>query len=237
MNLSPGFLRFAAICAMLTALTTIVIHWLPEVWAFADTFEEQLELRNNPLYLTHRWVVLVHCVLVVISMYAIGIRRIREMPALIGLGFLGFVVFAFTEILRTTIVIFGVNRTWREGFVNATDEQAKEAFRHALAMFPAFNAALFFIFITGFVFGLACYGFALVKRHGLERKIGFLFLFWAAVSLPGLIDEITGRHFFDPYFAWVGLYFIALARALIGIWMWTLSSQPGETTGPTNLRA
>ena len=105
MNFSPRFLRFAAACAILTALTTVVIHWLPETWSSADTFEEQLELRNNSLYLTHRWVVLVHCVLVVISMYGLGMRRYHEMPALIGLGFLGFVTFAFTEILRTTIVL------------------------------------------------------------------------------------------------------------------------------------
>lgn len=70
-----------------------------------------------------------HCILVVIAMYAVGALRVRERTAPVVLGFLGFIVFAFTELLRTSLVIFAVNRTWRENYVNAADEGSRQTMR------------------------------------------------------------------------------------------------------------
>ena len=81
MNFTPRFFRFAAVCALLTALTTLVVHVMPNLWSDAMSFEQQVELRLNPLYLTNRWVVLLHCVLVVVSMFALGLSAARRAPA------------------------------------------------------------------------------------------------------------------------------------------------------------
>jgi hypothetical protein len=103
MKLSPKFLKFAAACALLSVLTTLAVHVLPELWADANTFEKQLQLRNNSYYFARLWVVILHCILVVVSMYAIALLRFRDTPALAGLGLLGFIVFGFTEMLRTSL--------------------------------------------------------------------------------------------------------------------------------------
>jgi hypothetical protein len=121
MNLSPRFFRFGAVCAVLTALTTLIVHIVPNLWADATTFEQQVELRLNPIYLAQRWTILLHCALVILSMFVLGAAKLRSAPLLVSCGFLGYLCFGFTEILRTSISIFAVNRTWRAGYAAAAD--------------------------------------------------------------------------------------------------------------------
>ena len=217
---SARFLRFAAVCALLTTLTTLAIHLLPPLWASADTFEEQLALRHNSIYLARLWVVIVHCILVVISMYAVGVLRARRHTTLMALGFVGFVVFAVAELLRTSLAIFALNRRWREEYASTTDDVKKDALRAAVEAFPGFGSALFFVFAIAFQLALFCYGFALVGGQGMDRLLGGVFLLWVLLSLPGMVDTIAGSQGASRYFEWVGPYFQPLARALAGVWLW-----------------
>jgi hypothetical protein len=229
---SARFLRFAAVCAFATALTTLAIHLLPPLWASADTFEEQLELRHNPIYLARLWVVIVHCILVVVSMYAVGALRVRRSTALLILGFLGFVVFALAELLRTSLAIFAVNRRWREEYASTTDETKKDALRAAIEAFPGFGSALFFVFAIAFQLALLCYGFALVGGQGMDRLLGGVLLLWVFLSLPGMFDTIAGSQGVSRFFEWVGPYFQPLARGLVGVWLWRESGRaPISATG------
>lgn len=226
MNVSTRFFKVASVCALATTLTTLAIHLLPELWAGADTFEEQLRLRHDPIYAARLWVVILHCLLVVVSMFAVGARGLRAAPALVGLGFLGFLFFAFTEMLRTSLGIFALNRAWRAGYEVATDEAARAALRATVGAFSGVNDALFFLFSTAFVIGLVCYGFALLRVEGGGQKVGALLLSWAALSVPGYVDTVTGGQTLSVYFGWVGPYFQPIARALVGVWLWKVSNLP-----------
>jgi hypothetical protein len=220
MRLSSKFLRFAAACALLSVLTTLVVHVLPALWAEANTFEKQLQLRNNAYYVARLWTVIVHCILVIISMYAIALLRFRDTPALAGLGFLSFIVFSFTEMLRTSLGIFALNRNWREGFASAADEATRSWFRGAIEAYSGVNNALFFLFYAAFLLGILCYGLSLATTEGLDRRVGWLFLLWTALNIPALIDSITGAESISKWFNWVGPYFQPLARIVIGLWLW-----------------
>jgi hypothetical protein len=175
MKLSPKFLRVAAACALLSALTTLAVHVLPELWADVNTFEKQLQLRNNSYYFARLWLVILHCILVVVSMYAIALLRFRATPALAGLGFLSFIVFGFTEMLRTSLGIFVLNRTWRAGYVAATDDGERSWLRAAIETYSGVNDSLFFLFYLAFLLGILCYGLSLATAKGLDRQVGWLF--------------------------------------------------------------
>ncbi len=220
MTPSRSLLRTAALCAFLSALTTLAVHLLPGLWADARTFEAQLDLRNNAVYMGRLWLVLVHCLLVVISMYGARALAPNGHAALPDLGLLAFVVFACTEILRTSLVLFTVNRGWRAAYVAAADAATRERARSLIEGFSGINGALFFIFYTAFLLGTLCYGFTFWRASGWTRGIGWLFLVWGALGLPMLIDTIAGTEVLSPYFGWVGRYFIAPARALVGVWLW-----------------
>ena len=73
MNVSSRFLRFASICALVTALTTLAIHLLPELWADADTFENNFNFGTIPS-MRSAWVIIVHCLLVIVSMFGLGVQ-------------------------------------------------------------------------------------------------------------------------------------------------------------------
>jgi hypothetical protein len=224
-RVSPAFTKVASICAILTALTTIVVHWLPDLWSNAMTFESRLQLRHNAIYMGRFWVVLIHCVLVVISMAAIPclLNGAPRLIALFGLG--SYVMFAFVEMLRTSLSIFAVNRAWRAGYEASSDDIQKRAFRAALDAFGGVNDALFFLFLTAFTVGLFCYGFALLSKSGIEQRIGFLFLIWGVLNLPGLIGAILGNEALGASFDWVGRYFQPVARFFIGAWLWNVSTR------------
>jgi hypothetical protein len=222
-RVSPAFIKVASICAILTALTTIAVHCLPDLWNNATTFEPRVQLRHNALYMGRFWIVLIHCVLVVISMAAIPslLNGTSRLIAIFGLG--SYVMFAFVEMLRTSLSIFAVNRAWRAGYETSGNEIQKRAFRAALDTFGGVNDALFFLFLTAFTVGLFCYGFALLSKSGIDQRVGFLYLFWGVLNLPGLIGAIIGNESLGAPFDWVGRYFQPVSRLLIGIWLWNVS--------------
>ena len=224
-RVSVGFIKVASICALLTALTTLAVHWLPELWKDAATFQAQLQLRNNPIYMGRSWVVLAHCILVVVSMAAIPLLLSGTARLVAMFGFASYVMFAFVEMLRTSLSIFAINRTWRSGYEATSDELRRAAFRNAIDLFSGVNDALFFLFILAFTMGLFCYGVALLPSNGIDQRIGLLFLVWGLLTLPPLIGTIVGNDALAAPFGWVGLYFLPLARLLIGIWLWTVSTR------------
>ena len=220
MNFTPRFFRLAAVCALLTALTTLVVQVMPNLWNDAKSFEQQVELRLNSLYLTNRWVVLLHCALVVVSMFALGLPAMRRAPVAVIFGFLAFACFGFTEILRTAISIFAINRNWRAVYASAVDPVTRERFRAFIESYSGINDALFFIFYTAFTVGLICYGIAFLRTNANMSRLGILFTVWAVLNLPGWIDAVIGTELLGRYFEWVGPVFQPLARTLIGIWLW-----------------
>jgi hypothetical protein len=222
-RVSPAVIEIASICAIVTAFTTIAVHWLPDLWSSAVTFESQVQLRHNPIYMGRLWIVLIHCVLVVISMAAVPCLLSGAARLIAMFGLASYVMFVFVEILRTSLSIFAVNRAWRGGYETAGDDTQRQAFRAALDTFGGVNNALFFLFFTAFTIGLFCYGFALLLRSGTDQRIGFLFLLWGALNLPGLIGTILGNDALGAAFDWVGRYFQPAARLLIGLWLWNAS--------------
>jgi len=171
------------------------------------------------------WIVLIHCVLVVISMAAIPclLNGVARLIAIFGFGC--YVVFAFVESLRTSLSIFAVNRAWRAGYETSNDDMRRQTFRDALDTFGGVNDTLFFLFFAAFTVGLFCYGFALLLRSGIDQGVGLLFLLWGVLNLPDLVGAIAGNEALGKGFDWVGRYFQPAARFFIGAWLWNISTR------------
>src|SRR5205814_8380221 len=92
MPVTKSFIRFAAICALLSAITTLGVHLIPggEV---ASNFDERIALQTNKVYLARLWVVLFHIVIVLTSLWAVAILNWRPAPGWIGFGFLASLLF------------------------------------------------------------------------------------------------------------------------------------------------
>jgi hypothetical protein len=220
MRHNPRLLRIAALCAFLTALTTLVVHLGPDFLPAAPTFEARVALRTNPLYMAWLWNYILHCLLVTVSMYGVRSMAPAGRPALPDLGFLAFVVFAGAETLRSALAIFALNRAWRAGYVAATDTAARERARSLIEGYAGISEALFFIFFMAFLLGTVAYGLTFFREAGLTGGIGWLFLIWAALNLPGLIETVAGTEVLSPTLDWFVPHFQAAARGCIGFWLW-----------------
>jgi hypothetical protein len=224
-SLTSG-LRLAALAALATALTTLAIHLLPHAWSELRGFEGRLALHSHPVFLNHQWIVLAHCLLVVISMGGVAAARWHRRPVLLAAGLAGFGLFAACEMLRTALSIFALNRAWRAGYAMAGDDAARERFRTLIQGFSGIDEALFFLFLLAFTLGTLCFGLAFVGAAGGDRWIGWLFLAWTALNLPGLADTLAGSALLSPFFAWVGPGFQPLARTALGLWLWRAAERP-----------
>ena len=102
--------------------------------------------------------------------------------------------------------------------------EARGSIRAMIEAFSGINDALFFIFIVAFFLGLLCYGVAFATDKTPDRAMGFLFLTWAVLTLPAIIDAVRGVDSMSGMFEWVGSGFQPVARASIGVWLWNKSS-------------
>lgn len=231
MRFGPTLFRLAAACGALSALTTLGVHLLPALYAGADTFEKQLMLRENPIYLGRLWIVMLHCLLVLVAMFGVGVRLLPRSPALASLGFLSFVLFSVTELLRTSLMLFAFNRAWRGGYAAAADEPTRALFRASITGFVGWNDALFFLFALAFFMGTLLYGLALRRGAGLEKTVGIVLLVWAFFSLTTLVEEASGFAPLAPYLGWVGPGYQPLARLLTAAWLWRTAREPVTLAG------
>jgi hypothetical protein len=206
-----------------TAGTTLPIHLLEFPSA---TFEEQVALHTNRLYLARIGVIVVHVCLVVVSMLGVAFARRRRAPALTALGFLGYLLFAVGELLRMSLVFFAVNQGWRAAYAASGDQATRTTMRTLLAAWPGINLALFNLFLFGFTTGTACYAAALLRGRGLERATGAIFAVWAATNALGLASGILPGVPGLPEIVAVTVQ--PFARVLVGVWLWRMSGEEAE---------
>jgi hypothetical protein len=167
-------------------------------------------------------------------MFALGLPAVRVAPTAVIFGFLAFACFGFTEMVRTAISIFAVNRNWRAAYASTANPATRERFREFIESYSGINDALFFIFYTAFTVGLICYGIAFLRTNGRISQLGILFIVWTLLNLPGWIDTVTGTALLGPYFEWVGPAFQPVARAWIGA---CCGGMPGGRLFPWRNRA
>jgi hypothetical protein len=212
-----NFLRFTAIACFTSVITTVGIH------AFfnfdAPTLEERVLLFQNPWYILNRWWVIVHCLLVVVSMWGFYLVQHKRSKHFVGLGFIFFVVFAITEIFRQLLVLFYLNGM-RAKYLATDDEATKIFLANSMDNFTLFSYALFGLFILAFAIGTLCFGMSLIREKGLSKVLSVLLLFWAAGVFLALGNEFWDVPWLSSFLAQFNLYYQPITRALIAIWLW-----------------
>jgi hypothetical protein len=179
---SPTFIRFTAICAFLSALTTFGVHLLPLLHP-ASNFEEQARLASHPIYIFRLWWVLIHILFVLASMWGVACAKYRTAAGWIGLGMGGYFIFGLAELTRVSLTLSAVNG-WRMRYLTEADPAVKEFLRQTLLNWMQINDALFFLLILGFLLGNLFYAIAFYKGLGLEKTVSILLFVWSAPDSP-----------------------------------------------------
>lgn len=194
----------AAICALLSVITTIGIHGFITGPA---TFEEALHLYKTSYYIFSKWWVIFHCLFVVISMY--GISMCVPDSAFSRLGLTFYVAFGLTEIFRMLLVLHYL-RVIRDRYLTA-DAALQEIIRVNVDAFAGISETLFTAFTLFILLGNLFTGIAALSATGLIRWVGYALFVWTFV----LILSLFNVYFNNPSIDLVINYFSLSIQPLI----------------------
>lgn len=216
---STGFYRAAALCSFASALTTLALIFLPELYSPVPDFEARMALVQNPWYQLRAWIYLLHPFLVLTAALAVALRCRFHAAGLAAVGLLGFLLWAGTEAGQQalTLVFFdrGIRAAWPEA-----DAAARELLQARVAIYDALWDALYFLLLIGFFIGNVALALAAAAKSGSWRWLGAAYAAGAALTLLGLVPEFGGPVLWPELSAWLYPAIQPAARAYIGLWLW-----------------
>lgn len=225
------FLKFTAICCLFTAITTLGIHiGFPD---FSPDFNERLLLYKNPIYLLNRWWIIIHCILVIISMWGFYLIQKSKTQGFVGLGFLFFCIFSITEIFRQLLVLFYLNGL-RIKYLTTENETVRSILKIDIENFSFLSNSLFGLFILAFALGNLFYGLSLWKETGFGKLLSWLLLFWSLGNFAALGLEFFPNDFLGKFLDHYSYSYQPIMRILLSVWLWQKSRDLSFNFHPNN---
>lgn len=215
------FLKTAAICSILGALTTALLIFLPNPVA-SDAAAKAL-LSKNSLYLTKKWILFLHPQVNFIASMGLALMLWKKYPTRMILGLFFLMVWAYSEMSQQALIIDGLNNFWRPGYLNAPNADSKQLFQTLIEGAKGFSSSQYFLIIYGFGIGSFLFGLALVMEPGLGRLIGISLLLIGIFSIAAFGMYYLGfgslSKIINGWYQWVYAYLQPLVRIAIGYWI------------------
>ncbi len=218
-----GFLKLAAFAAFATVLTTLGIHF---VEFQADTFQERLRFAHDPAYLAQKWMIILHCLLVIVSMFGVAEIAGHRHRGLAALGALFIAVFGVAEITRMLGVLAYLNPL-KDKYLAAQEEIAHQVIQLQIESFGLAASVLFLVFILAFALGNFFIGWALASQSGKDRWLGWVLMLWGLLTLLAFANYFWENSLIDSIVGLNGKFLQPLIRLAIGVWL-TLKVRSGE---------
>ena len=231
MRFSPTFYKAAAICSFASAITTLMLIFLPRVYGPATSFDHRLELVAHPMWQLRAWAYLVHPFLVLTAALGVAAALRRSATAAVVSGFLGFLLWAFTEAGQQTLTLLAFRR-WAAEYRTA-DAAVRETLRAQIGVYDAVWDAMFLLLLIGFLAGNVLYAIATARGDRLTRTLSVFYIGAALLTLAIISGELGGPALPPLLSTWLYPLLQPAARATIGIWLWRASSADDETPAAT----
>ena len=212
------FYRVAAVCSMLSAVTTLMLIFLPDFFSTAQGFEARMARVHELPYQWRAWAYLLHPFLVLTAALGLMFAIRRDAPVLALAGLLGFICWAFTEASQQTLTLFAFDR-WRIAWETA-DAATRAAIRVNAMMYDGIWDGMYMLLLIAFAIGNACYGAALVRGRGLTRVVGGFLLAASALTALLFLNELQLQVLPPALLEWSYPAIQPLGRLLIGVWLW-----------------
>lgn len=227
MKIDAKFFRVAAGCSFLSALTTLLLIFLPDWFAPAPDFAARMARVHEGAYILRSWVYLLHPFLVFTAALGLALAVMRRTPVLAIAGLAGFLLWAFTEAGQQTLTLFAFDR-WRGAWA-AADENTRQVIRINAAMYDGLWDGMYALLLIGFALGNACLAAALLRTDRLGSITGAFMLMAFALTCVLFLGEIGWRLLPEPALHWAYPAIQPLGRILIGLWLWRVATALGAT--------
>jgi hypothetical protein len=216
------YLRLAAVCSVLGAITTILLIYLPN--PVAEDFEAMVLLHQSNLHLAKLWILFLHPQFNSLAVMGITVLLLKRYPVTIIPGTLFILVWAISEMAQQAYMIDAVNQLWRPGYLQAADEATRQALYTQLVGAEAIRDSLYFLVIYGFGLGTLLFGLALRKTDHLGSWIGVTFIFIGILSISSFARYYLGMDFLtgpvDRIYDWIYPVLQPAVRIALGVWLW-----------------
>lgn len=214
-----GFVRFAAICSCISAVTTFLMWYLARRTPAGAQFEETLQLANNFSYMARWWINFAH-IFFALAAYSGAVAVLRHRSLAWGLwSLLLFGTWGLVELVGVTAAIWAVNRGWRAEYGLAGPAR-RELLRIFLEAWPQVWNALFFLLLIAFLFGSLSLGLLAIKGRGLERTTGILLLLAVPLSTLIMLGEYWNVKVASGLETVIYPVLQPASRMVMGVWLW-----------------
>lgn len=221
-NNYTNFLKFAAICSVLGAITTILAIFLPT--PETTGVDSKALLHQNILYLSKLWILFIHPQVNIIASLGIASLLLHKKPLQIIVGTFFLIIWAYTEMSQQALLIDALNQYWRPGYLGAENETIKTTFLILIEGVNGISDSKYFLVIYGFGLGSMLYGFAFITELGIGKWIGTALIFIGLLTVLSFIRYYLGVAFLSPVvnwcYEWIYPYLQPLVRIAIGVWIY-----------------
>ena len=222
--MSSGFYRSAAMASFASAVTTLCLIFLPDLYMPADGFAGRMQRVTDPVYQLRAWIYLIHPFLVFTAMWGIAAACRCAAPGLALAGILAMGLWAATEAGQQTLTLFAFD-DWRRAWL-AGDATVRATMELRAALYDGLWDAAYGLLLIGFLIGHCLFAVTLFRRGDTLSRVVSLFLTLAALlTLAILIVEVGGPNLLAPFGRWAYPAIQPLGRILIGMWLWRVAQQ------------
>jgi hypothetical protein len=226
------FYRITAIAAFVTAGTTFFLWLLPHLYEAPTNFEKALLLSDNVIYLSKQWINLLHIPLALTAYFGLAYKlRDRELPK-VSLGLIWFIMWAITEMIGVSIIIFSVNKNWRANYTSASESQ-QEIYQSNIEAFYSTWDSMFFVLLIAFLLGTLFYSWATFNGKGIEKYLSYLFLLAAPLTLLIILSSYASVSWAGTIVTWTYPILQPISRFVLGLYLWR-SSNSGQIQTANN---
>lgn len=209
-------LRVAAVASAASAVTTLLLIFLPWWYAPAPGFAGRMARVADAAYQLRAWTYLVHPFLAFGA--ALGVAALLRTRALAASGLFGFGLWTVTEAGQQCLTLFAFDR-WRRAWL-AGDPAVRATMELRAAIYDGLWDAAYVLLLIGFLLGNACFGATMMRMRGLARVVGLFFLAAAGLAVGNLLPELGGPTLPQALAAWLYPAIQPLGCLLIGAWLW-----------------
>ncbi|GAB4039465.1 hypothetical protein [Spirosoma gilvum] len=216
--------KVAACCAVLSALTTFLLWYLPRQYSPPSTPEESWQLATNGFYMAKNWVNLFHIPLTLTGYAGLTFYIFSQASTLTHTSFkaflamIWFIIWGLIEMVGMAIIIFTVNQNWRAAFPSA-NAAGKGAIIAQINVFNSVWDSLFFVLLLAFLFGSLFIAWATWSFSQLRI---LSYLFWLAVPLTFfiIIQNYADVSWAAGLVTWIYPILQPLSRLMLGVFLW-----------------
>jgi hypothetical protein len=224
-EMPKAFYVTAAVCSMLTVITTLMLIFLPSLFApVPDGIAGRMVRVEDPAYQLRAWAYLIHPFLAFTAALAVGLATRRLAPALSLAGILGFFLWALTEAGQQSLTLFGFD-DWRRAWL-AGDPVVRQTIELRAAIYDGLWEAAYSLLLFGIILGSGFFAVVLLRMpDALSRTVGGFYALAAVQSIVLQSGELGGPVLPESVGYWIYPATQPLARLLIGLWLLRVARQ------------